>query len=84
LDFNNAYLLLAPILGSNTSKGIGQYGDPSLLLQLYGQIMQVPSGSRASLLNFILTNGIVVGCDQNNYFVFSNEQYAQYSEAFGF
>ena len=82
-DFANAYSLLSPILGANVSKGLGQYGDPSLLLQLYGQIMQVPSVSRTSLLNFILTNGIVVGCDEDNYFVFNNEVYAQYSEAVG-
>ena len=62
-------------LGVPGSLGVGQYGQPGLLAQLNEQLSLLGSGAN-NLKTLFLQNGLIVGCDDDNYFVYSNEQYS--------
>ena len=68
LDFGDAYQELYDILPSVISRGIGQYGYPEILPELLDLISQV-SSNQLSLLSSILTNGLMIYCDDDNYYV---------------
>jgi hypothetical protein len=75
-EFDTAFNQLKTYIPSLSSFGVGQYGSSNLLSQLSEQVGLMTSG-QSTVLNYLLTSGLVVGCDESNYFVYTNSQYSE-------
>jgi hypothetical protein len=79
-EFLQTYNNLSSLSTFINQFGMGEYGETSLLSEVY----QVLIGVSASITNWnpliksILEDGLVVGCDNDNYYVFNNSSYFQY------
>ena len=67
-EFDNAFNDIYSLIPASLANGIGQYGSPGILSELYELILMVNS-NQVSLLGSIFTNGLKIYCDEDNYYV---------------